>query len=491
MKDFSLKLAGTAVIWKAVQLAGVKSIFLIRLLILARLLTPEDFGLVAIAVSSIGVLLSLTNFGMVPALVQGKDIDENHYNAAWTVNVTRALLVSGVVMIAAPFIAQIFAEPRAITVIQALTLRPLLEALASIKVANLARSLQFRPLTVARLSEALVNTVVAVVLAQSFGVWALVIGALAGSSTYLVLSYILAPHRPRLLFDRAATRPLIRFGQWIFLTSVIAMAGSYVLRIVISRELGAAGLGLYFLAAQLAFLPAEIASEVVGAVAFPLFARLQLDLNLVARTFRTTLIGISALLFPVCALLIILAPTLVQDLLGPRWEGTTPVIQVLAFVTMIGVFGEVTGPIFTGLGQPYRVTVIEIVQSLLIISLVWGLTIRFGLVGAALAWLPTVIISQVVSALFIRQILPRPFARLGAPMLLITIASTIGAVVAMSVNNTLSGLAGLITASLLAMAVICGLLWVFDRRFTLGLMEDLGQIFPKIATLIGYSPADG
>ncbi len=488
MNERPLQRAGSALIWKAVQLGGVNSIFLLRLLVLAWLLAPEDFGLLAIAVTTIGFLLSITDFGMIPALVQGADLDENHYNAAWTVDVTRALLISVLVIGAAPWIAQIFAEPRAVPIIRVLALRPLLEAAASIRVASLTRDLQFRPLATLKLSEALVNTIVSIALARSFGVWALVAGALSGSATYLLLSYCLAPHRLRLSFDHTAIQPLIRFGRWVFLTSLIVLAGSYVLRVVIARQLGTADLGLYFLAAQLAFLPAEVASEVVGSVAFPLFARLQAEYRQVAQSFCAILIGLAAFLFPVCALLIAFAPTLVQEVLGPRWAGTAPVIRILALVSMIGLFGEVTGPIFNGLGQPYKVTIIEVVQSLMIIALVWLLTSRYGLMGAALAWLPTAVVSQIVSAILLRRLLPQPLAHLGPPLLLITAVAAMGAAIALRVANAVPGLVGLVLANLLAVMAMGLLLWLGDRRFALGLRQGLGQVFPQVATLVGYSP---
>ena len=221
MKDTPLTQAGSALVWRAVQLGGVKVIFMVRLLVLAWLLTPEDFGLMAIAVTAIGFFLNVTDIGMIPALVQGADVNEKQYNAAWTVNVSRALLITLAVILAAPLITQIFAEPRAINIIRVLALRPLLEALASIKVADLTRNLKFYPLAMIKLGEGLMNIIVSIALAPSLGVWALVIGTLVGSTTYLLMSYLFAPHRPKLLFDQSSIRPLIRFGRWVFATSLI------------------------------------------------------------------------------------------------------------------------------------------------------------------------------------------------------------------------------------------------------------------------------
>lgn len=490
MKDTPLKQAGSALVWRAVQLGGVKVIFMVRLLVLAWLLTPEDFGLMAIAVTAIGFFLNVTDIGMIPALVQGADVDEKQYNAAWTVNVSRALLITLAVILAAPLIAQIFAEPRATNIIRVLALRPLLEALASIKVAELTRKLKFYPLAMIKLGEGLMNIIVSIALAPSLGVWALVVGTLAGATAYLLISYLFAPHHPKLLFDQSSIRPLIRFGRWIFATSLIIMAGNYVLRVVISRQLGVAELGLYTLAVQLAFLPAEIASEVIGSVAFPLFARLQTNTRQVTKVFRTTLIGMSALLFPVCLLIITLVPTLVEDLLGSRWAGTVQIIRILTFASMLGLIGEVVVPALTGLGQPYKVTIIEVVQSLLLIVSILILTPLYGLSGAALAWLPAMIISHTVGIVFIQRLLWRPFAGLTGPMLAITVASVAGALVALVIDDLLPNLVGFIVANLLAILVIGSFMWVSDRRFTLGLVNNLEQIFPQVATFIGYRPVD-
>jgi O-antigen/teichoic acid export membrane protein len=163
------------------------------------------------------------------------------------------------------------------------------------------------------------------------------------------------------------------------------------------------------------------------------------------------------------------------------------VIRVLALVSMIGILGEVTGPIFKGFGHPARVTLIEVVQSASVILLVWGLTARFGLVGAALAWLPTAVISQLVSILLIRQLLPRPFAKMGPPLLVITATTTASALIAFSINSLAPTLIGLILAVILALTTFIGLLGFADRRLSLGFVTELNQMFPQVTTLLNYS----
>lgn len=475
---------GSALIWKGIQLVGVKVIFLARTLILARLLIPEDFGLLAISMIAVDVLLRITDFGMVPALVQKQDVEDQHYNAAWTVGIVRAVAVALIVFMAAPLIAELFSEPRATDLIRIVTIRPILEALVSIKVANLTRDLQFRSLAFIYLPEALANTLVSITLAPFWGVWALIAGALAGPVALIIASYIFAPHRPRLSFAMQPIRPLIQYGRWIFMTSLISVLGSSMVQLVISRQLGAAELGLYYLAAKLAFIPYEVGYEVVGAVAFPLFARLQSDLQKAARAFRSILTGISALLLPVCVLMIVLAPSLVENVLGSRWAGTDSIIRILTLVSVVELIGVTIAPALKGLGQPNRLVVIEISQSLLLITLIWWLTSLFGVNGAALAWLPAAVVAQTISIIFLVQVLPKPFAGLGLPMGIISFVSLLGGVIALLVNNALGGLIGFILASALALCVFGILLWLSDRHFELRLGEDLVQVFPQFTTLV-------
>jgi lipopolysaccharide exporter len=471
--------AGSAMVWKSIQMIGVKAIFLIRTLVLARLLLPEDFGLLAISMIAVDFLLSITNLGLVPALVQRREATEQQYNVAWTLGVGRALLIGAVVFLAAPLIAMLFAEPRATDLIRAMAVRPLLEAAVSIKVAALQRDLRFRRLTFIYLPEAVVNTAVSISLAPFFGVWALIAGSLAGPVTQIVASYILAPHRPQPGLDLTAMRPLIQFGRWIFLMSLVVVLGSSALQLVISRNLGTTELGLYFLAAKLAFIPAEISAEVVGAVAFPLYARLQGQVAKLVAAFRAILIGMVALLLPLCLLLIALTPALVENVLGPRWQEAIPLIQLLALVNVVGLFGDTVSPILKGLGRPSYLVLIELVQSTLLVALIWSLTGWLGVSGAAVAWLLAVGSSQLISLLLVRRLLPQPTEGLARPLFLITLISLTGAAAAMVVDGAMPGLIGLILGGLVGVAVIAALLWFSDQRWQLGLMAHASLLLPQ------------
>ncbi len=484
MERPSARGAGSAITWKAAQLGGTKLVFLIRILVLARLLSPDDFGLLAIATVAIGVSSRLTDLGMIPALVQSESTEERLYDVAWTVGMVRAVAIGVVVYLSAPLVADLFSDARAASLMRVLALQPMLEAVASIRVVDFIRKLNFRSVTLIRLPAAVSNTVVAIALAPSFGVWALVAGALAGPATSLVLSYVLAPYRPRISFDREAAQSLIRFGRWILLAGVTALVASTTLRFVISRQLGTVELGLYYLAASLAFLPSEIMSQVVGDVTFPMYSRLQDAQAAFARTFRSVFAATAALLVPSCLLLIALSPGLVEFALGEKWQGTVPIIQILGTVNIIGLLGENVGPVLKGAGRPNRMVAIEVVQSVIIISLAWIFTSSWGVQGAALAWIPAIAMSQLMSVRFVRQIIAHPFKGLGKILISVVASSVVGVLAAVWLFSRLPSFTGLVLAAVGSGLLIAGLLLILDRWLSLGLGQDIGRVFPQLAPLL-------
>jgi len=489
-EDSVIRKAGSGLFWKAAQHAGEKAIFLIRLLVLARLLAPEDFGLLAISITAVGFLSRITDFGLIPALVQRPKIEDRYYHTAWTLGIIRAFGIAVLVFLTSPLIAQLFNEPRSTLIIQALAILPVLEASASIKLAELVRNLSFRSIALVRLPGAVANTIVAVVLAPSFGVWALVAGTLAGPFTVLIVSYFIAPYGPRFSMNREVTRVLIQFGRWIFATSLLALAGNFALRLVIARQLGTAELGLYYLAASLAFLPYEVASQVVGEVTFSLYARIQANLNKVARTFKALLAAMFAVMAPSCLLLIVLAPALIETILGENWDGTLSVIQILAIACLFDLLGAVNTPTLRGLGVPSKVTLVEGIQTVCLVSLTWIFTEHWGVEGAALAWLPAILISQSIGCRIVSRLLPRPFAGLWRPLLVITGVSILAALLAAGVYTIIPGFSGLVLGICIALVTTGSILLFTYRSVDIQLSKDLMEAFPKIAVVVGQlSPA--
>lgn len=473
--------ARDAMRWRALQLVGVSAIYFLRLLILAKLLVPEDFGLLAIATIAIGTLMTLSNVGMMPALVQRLDATRDQQDGAWTVGMIRAVLVGGILVIVAPWAAWLFDAPAAAPLIQVLALRPLLDAAASIGVARLTRDLEFRSLALIYFPGAVVDLLVAVMSAPVLGVWALVAGALAGSLTTLMSSYVLAPHRPRLMFRWTEIEPLIHYGRWVLGTGVVAMAGTLLTQLAVSRTLGAAALGLYFLALKVAFLPLEMLNAWVGSVAFPLFARLRNDAAASTAAFGGLLGGLGLVVIPAYGLLFALASSF-EQVLGPDWAGTAPIIHVLCFAGITALVGELLVPFMMGRGRADRAFRLEVVQTVTLLAVLVPALWALGISGAALAWLAGNALAMLAAVSWTRQMVPGALGsalpRLGAALL----AGLAGAVLSGMVAPALPGLPGLVAAGCVGMIAVAATLWLMDRWLGLELGALMALVLKRDAT---------
>jgi PST family polysaccharide transporter len=366
----------------------------------------------------------------------------------------------------------------------------LLTATASVRVADLHRELRFRPLASIQLTEAVVNTVAAVALASALGTWALIVGPLAGAAAQSLASYVAAPHTPRLTLDRDAFRSLIGFGRWIFLGGILAVAGGSLVQLAISRQLGAAALGLYFLAGRLGFLLASVSSDLVGAVAFPVYARLQDDPAQGRVAFRTSLITLAAVLVPSTLILIALTPALVENVLGARWDGSAPLIRILAVGGAIGMLGDLIVPVLRGSGRPARAVAMEALQVTILVPAAWLLVGPLGVAGAAAAWIPAVFASQFAGVAFLRKVLPSPFADVARPLLAILTTGMVAASVAWGIDAAWGGVPGLLVAATVGSATALAGLWLSDRRLDIGLGTWVARAFPRIGLALRAAPAE-
>ena len=482
--------AGNALLWRSVGLAVEKVVFLVRIFVLARLVDPADFGLVAIGMLSLALMDSLTNFGIVPALVQQPANDKRHLDTAWTLALTRGLIINATIFVVAPFIASAFHQPDATNIIRTLALASLLRAAASIEIATVTRELKFERLVMIRLAAAVSNTIVSILLADSLGAWAIVWGAVTGGAVYLFVSYIIAPYRPRLRLQGRATARLMEFGRWIFAISVIGAATDAAIRWIVTDRFDIAALGLFFMATRLAYLPHQLITELVCEVAFPLYAKVRGNAEKTAYAFRAVLISTFAMLVPVCAIFVVVIPTLVSEVLGDRWAGAATVMQLLVLVSMAGSIGDTIVPLLMGIGRPKQVAVLELLQLVVLCPVAWVLVDRYGLAGAGLALLASVLISQILAIRYVMKLVDKPFLGIGGSSLAIGGATLAGTAISLLIIQVLSGLPALVLAGLVGPVTIALTILYLDRVFRLGLVSRIAEPFPILARFMPNAATD-
>lgn len=319
------------------RLIGVAS-----MLILARLLVPADFGIIAMSSLVIAFADVLFELGVHVALIQNKTPTKAHYDTAWTVRLIQTLLATGVVVAAAPWAADYFNEPRVVPVIQVMTLTFVLNGLENIGVVTFQKNMQFgkdfQYLFTKRFA-GFVATIVVAWLMQSY--WAMVIGGLVGRVVGVVQSYTMHPMRPRLSLEKF--REIFGISQWMLVRSIGLYFQGWLHTIVVGGREDAGVMGAYSLAGQISAMPSTELLTPLNRVLFPAFVNVKTNLVELKRIFLLAQ-GVQTLIaMPAAIGLALVADDLVTVLLGEKWHATVPYIQIFAlmgFLKAITVSGS-------------------------------------------------------------------------------------------------------------------------------------------------------
>jgi O-antigen/teichoic acid export membrane protein len=473
--------AGHALIWNGVQKVLSKALYLLGTLVLGRLLTPQDFGLVAIAAVAVTTAMGATETGMTTAIVQSSSRDAAHYDLAWTVNVLRGTVVCLALIVAAPLIARLFEDAGAVGAIRLLAFVPLIASLASPRLADLIRELKFSGLAMTGIGTVVVDLGVSVALAGSMGGMAIILGKIAGAAMLTVSSYFIAPHSPRFRLRHTAGRHLIAFGRWIFAIAILGVASDLILKILISTRLGVAALGLFSLADKLAETPNQLANEAVGSVAMPLYAQLRSDQNRLKSALRSHVTALMCFLLPATALLVALAGPLEQRVLGPAWAGTSPMVVLLAVGYLLELLFQAITPLLTATGAVPRLFLVDLLQYIVLIGSMALFSGPYGLVAAGIAR----ILASLVVVIAGVAVSPPIFAPVAAQLtrsgvILSTLAALSGAA-AWAVAQAIPGAAGVVCGGAAGGMIFLAGAWTGDGVLRIGIRECLGAFFPILA----------
>jgi len=402
-----------AVLWNYVSYASGKLVVLVTMAILARLLTPADFGLVGFATLVIAHLSVLQNMGLGPAVIQRRDDVEDAAQTVFIVNVALGAVFTGITIAAAPLVASFFREPLVTPILRVLAFSFVLEALGSMHTVVLQKTLAFRRKLIPDLGRAGVQGVVAIgAAATGFGVWALVWGQLAGLLAYVALSWAVVPWRPTYRFHRKLLRPLGRFGIPSVLTDLEYAVWSNLDYIVVGRLLGDAALGVYTIAYRLPELLVQSVWRILARAIFPVFSRIQDDLEALRHGFLATVRYTQVVIVPLCVGLFLTAEPAIDVVFGDQWGAAVPVLRVMAVFTLIGSIGVNVGDVYKAIGRPDILAKLSLVEiAVMVPALILGA--EHGLVGvawahAAVATLDTVL--RLTVARFVLGIDPRRVA---------------------------------------------------------------------------------
>jgi lipopolysaccharide exporter len=361
-----------------------RALGLVSTIVLARILLPADFGLVAMATTFSAAIDSLSELGLLDALVRRPDTGHELYDTAFTMQAVRGLLTGGVIAGGAAAVSAWFAEPRLLTILLLLAGLSVLSGFENIGIVEFRRSLrfsmEFKLLFLPRISQ-FVITIAAAWLLRSY--WALIVGIIVAKVSRLAMTYVVHPYRPRFALSR--WRDLVGFSFWTWMSSLASLVWNRSDPFILGRFLGAGDLGVYLLAAEVAVLPI---TELVAPASRALFAGFSAAQNRGTDTVNVALPVVATMLLIVVPLTIGVSATsgyLVAILLGPKWVAAQPLIATFAWLCVFAPFSWVCTTVLTARGLVrqnfYAVAAAALVKAGVIYAA--SLTHRLDLVAVA------------------------------------------------------------------------------------------------------------
>lgn len=396
--------AKRGVIWIGGYRAATRIFSIFRTALLARLLSPAQFGVYGIAVLILSLLEIVTETGINTVLIQKKGSISEFIDTAWVVSILRGTIIAVVVIAVAPIIASFFNSPEAQNLLYLTALVPFIRGFINPSLVNFQRDLRFKTEFFLRTTLFIIDSSVAVVLTILTGSpYALIWGLIAGVTCELIFSHLFIKPRPRLVFHNEKIRYVLSRGKWMTFTGFMDYMYQNGDNIVVGRLLGTAPLGFYQASYQYATAPVTEVSNILSRVAFPVFMKINTDKKRLHIAFIKMVLAISLVVIPFGSLLIIFSRQIILILLGPNWIEAAPLLAVLALVGIVRSLVLSVYALFLSLEKQELVTVVSMTGAITMLVSIPFFINSFGLIGACYASLLGSVVSGIPAYYFFRK----------------------------------------------------------------------------------------
>lgn len=321
--------------WTAIEKFSIQGVNFLIGILLARLLTPADYGLIGILGIFFAISQTLIDSGFSNALIRKKDCTENDYSTAFYFNIAVSLACSAILFFGAPLIAAFFKQPQLDAITKVYCLNLFFGSLCGIQYAKLTKDIKFKPQAKVNFFSAIISGVVGIIMAYSgFGVWALVGQSIAANVARVIAMYIVYPWCPRLVFSKESFHELFGYGSKLMMAGLLHTVYTQLTTILIGRFYTPAALGNYSRGTALAELPNSTLSSILQRVTFPIFAKLQDDDARLIAVYRNYIRLMSMLLCILCITMAAVAKPLILILLTQKWAGAIIFLQIFIFAVI-------------------------------------------------------------------------------------------------------------------------------------------------------------
>lgn len=392
--------------WTMAASIAQRIISFVAVAILARILSPADFGLFALAfvmIDGFGIFKSL---GFDSALVRRKDSDiERACNTAFFLIPAMGMILFAILFFFAPIGAKFLNNPQVTPLIRTLGLVFIISTLGKVPQSILYRDMKFKYRSIAEVVAIIVYTATAIILALNhFGVWSLVVAYILRIFVQISLEWFFSGWKPKFEFDRQVAWEMFHFGKFILGSGVVAFLYGNLDNIVVGKFLGVVMLGYYALSLSLSNFLSEYLLGKIGTIMYPAYSRIHEDSEDVKRIMIKSLRYVSALVFPFTFTLFVFAPDILRLVFGDKWLPATDILRILCFAGLFKSLGTTIWPIFLAKGQSKVDFQVGAMQAGLFFVLIVPLAINFKLIGVGLAVLLANLISFAVGIIRARKL---------------------------------------------------------------------------------------
>ncbi|MFT5720527.1 MAG: lipopolysaccharide exporter [Motiliproteus sp.] len=390
-------LIAKSALWVVFLRLSVRALGVVSTIVLARLLTPGDFGLVAIAMSCFALVELFSEFGFETAIIQNNDATRTDYDTAWTLNIIFGLLSSVLLLTLSDPIAGYYGNENLAPILMAVALLFLVNGSKNVGVLdfqkNMTFELEFRLQLLPKLM-GFVSTIAIAFYLESY--WALVIGTLIWKVSFNVFSYILHPFRPR--FSLQEFRGLFGFSKWLILNNALSYFSTRTPELLLGKLLSPSAAGFFSMAQELITLPTTELVSYINRASYPAYSRISLTRSHLGRVYAKVMGSIALLALPAGIGLASIADLLVPVFLGDQWLELIDVTVILAYAGMFLALSSNAGYVFMAIGEPRLSVVISIIRISIFLPLVFFLTHRQGLLGSGYAVLISASLVFIISS---------------------------------------------------------------------------------------------
>ncbi len=374
-------------------------------IILTRLLTPADFGLVGMITIFIVIGQALTNSGFGQALIQKKDADEIDFSTVFYFNILSSIFIYLVIYAATPLIAKFFHEPKLIPLVKVICLVFIVNAFGLIQSVHLEKKLEFKAPSVIGIISVFLAGVISIIMAfNGFGVWALVANTVLRGFFNSVLYWKISSWRPLPKFSFVSLKGLFSYGSKILVAGLVQAVFQNIYYLVIGRLFQPERLGYFTRATQFKDMPVNTIAVVVQKVTYPVFSTIQDDDPKIIRGYTQALRLLAAIALPLMVGIFITCRPLIDIVLGDKWLPVVPYLQIMSLYSWIYVVYTINNQIITIKGRSDYYLHIQIIDKLLIaISIL--LTYKHGITAMIYGHMVATILTYLVGSIYLKKVI--------------------------------------------------------------------------------------